>query len=93
MVAYIQCTAIVLGAGITGMDSRLNFAVVQERCFAPEGMWTRHPQFGNCRAPNGSSMFTQVNFSCNNRFGHALNDHGIKWRCLFATKRCKASIK
>jgi hypothetical protein len=29
-------------------------------------------------------MFTQVNFRCISRLGDVLNDHGIKWRCLFA---------
>jgi hypothetical protein len=43
------------------------FVVKQARCFAPEEGWTRHPQVGNCGAPDSASMFTQVNFSCVNK--------------------------
>jgi hypothetical protein len=46
MVAYIQCAAIGSCVGIKpvlrGMDSQFNFAVAQERCFAPEEGWTQH---------------------------------------------------
>jgi len=28
---------------------------------------TRHPQFGNCGAPDETSAFTQVNFRCVNK--------------------------
>jgi hypothetical protein len=46
MAAYIQCAAIGFCAGIKpvlrGMDSQFNFALAQERCFAPEEGWTRH---------------------------------------------------
>jgi hypothetical protein len=78
MVAYIQCAAIGFGAGIRGMDSRFDFAVVQERCFAPEEMWTRHPQVGNCRATGQRPKFTQVNFSRVNTFGRTQNERGIE---------------
>jgi hypothetical protein len=52
---------------VAGMHSPFSFAVKQARCFAPEVMWTRHPQVGNCGAPYGASMFTQVNFRCFNK--------------------------
>ena len=42
---------------------------VETRCFAPEEGWTRHPQVGNCEAPDDAAMFTQVNFSCVNKIG------------------------
>ena len=46
-----------------------NMASCRTRCFAPEEGGTRHPQIGNCGAPDGASMFTQVNFRCVNKFG------------------------
>ena len=37
---------------------------------------TRHPQIGNCEAPDEVSMFTQVNFRCINKVGCSLNERG-----------------
>jgi len=59
-------------------DPPFSFVPVPGRCFAPEGMWTRHPQVGNCGAPNGASMFTQVHFRCVNRLGESLDERGIE---------------
>jgi len=42
-------------------DRASYFAAVEERCFAPEELWTRHPQFGNCGALASAAMFTGVN--------------------------------
>ena len=50
---------------------------VRTRRFAPEEVWTRHPQIGNCGAREGVSMFTQVNFRCVNKFRHLLSDCDI----------------
>src|SRR5713226_639914 len=35
---------------------------------------TRHPQVGNCGAPAGASMFTQVNFRRVNKIRQVLSD-------------------
>jgi hypothetical protein len=59
-------------------DLAFNFVVVPKRCFAPEEGWTRHPQIGNCGAPDGASMFTQVNFHCVNKLGESLYERGIE---------------
>ena len=48
---------------------------VEARCFAPEEGGTRHPQTGNCGAPVGASMFTQVNVRSINKFSHSPNEH------------------
>jgi hypothetical protein len=53
------------------------FVVKQARCFAPEEVWTRHPQVGNCGAPDGASMFTQVNSHCVNKLGESFYERGI----------------
>jgi hypothetical protein len=55
-----------------------NLVPEQERCFAPEEGWTRHPQVGNCGAPDGAAMFTHVNFRCVNRLGESLDERGIE---------------
>ena len=55
--------------GRDGMASPFDFVVEQERCFAPEEGGTRHPQIGNCGAPDSASMFTQVNVRGVNRLG------------------------
>jgi hypothetical protein len=42
--------------------------VVQARCLRHRvDATTRHPQVGNCGAPDSASVFTQVNFRCVNK--------------------------
>ena len=50
-----------LQRGRRGRDRAFNTVLGQERCCAPEESWTRHPQFGNCRALASAEMFTCVN--------------------------------
>jgi len=50
-----------LQCGWSSRDRASYFAAVEERCFAPEELWTRHPQFGNCGALASAEMFTSVN--------------------------------
>jgi hypothetical protein len=54
---------------VVATESSVRFrGSAQERCFAPEEGWTRHPQTGNCGAPKRALVFTPVNFRCVNKF-------------------------
>jgi hypothetical protein len=53
-------------------DLAFNFVVVPKRCFAPEEMWTRHPQTGTVERQTAASMFTQVNVHGVSRLDHFL---------------------
>ena len=63
-----------LQRGRRSRDRAFNTVLGQERCCAPEELWTRHPQFGNCGAPDETSAFTQVNFRCVNKIRQLLRD-------------------
>ena len=63
----IQSAPLTFYGGGDGMAPRFDFVMGPARCFAPEEVWTRHPQVGNCGAPDSASMFTQVNFRCINK--------------------------
>ncbi len=47
--------------------------MLKQRCFAPEEVWTRHPQLGNCGAPKSASSCTQVNVLEHKEVGAAVN--------------------
>jgi hypothetical protein len=78
MAGSIQSAPLTFYGGGDGMAPRFDFVMGPARCFAPEEGWTRHPQIGNCGAPDGASMFTQVNFHCVNKLGESLYERGIE---------------